>query len=191
MTASTPSPDHGQVPPSQASDCVRVHRELGIPSDYAVSRDLEFQPEAGIAQLVTLTTYKGRELRLIEPAASAWKKMASAAKIHGIELQPLSGFRSVAQQAGIIRAKLKAGHSLDTILRVSAAPGYSEHHTGRALDIGAPQSPPFDEAFGETQAFRWLTKRASTFGLALSYPPNNRHSIAYEPWHWLWQETFS
>jgi len=101
-------------------------------------------------------------------------------------LLPLSGFRSVARQEEIIREKLSAGQPLADILRLVAAPGYSEHHTGRALDLGAPDEPPLEEGFAETAAFTWLVAHAGDYGFRLSYPRGNPHGIAYEPWHWCW-----
>ncbi len=165
----------------------RLHAELGIPADYATARGLARQAEAEEAALVTIaTTGDARPIRLLPPAAVAWEKMRAAARTAGLTLIPLSGFRSIARQAEIIRAKLDAGQPLDEILRLVAAPGYSEHHTARALDLGAPGEPPLDETFARTTAFAWLNTHAGSHGFHLSYPPGNSHGIAYEPWHWCW-----
>jgi D-alanyl-D-alanine carboxypeptidase len=67
---------------------------------------------------------------------------------------------------------------------VNAAPGHSEHHTGRAVDIATPGSRPLTEEFEQTDAFRWLSSRAVEFGFSLTYPRDNPWGIAYEPWHW-------
>jgi D-alanyl-D-alanine carboxypeptidase len=174
-------------PQLQTSDIVELHRDLHIPPDYALSRRLAPQREAEVAQLVTISVREDREIHLIGPAATAWRSMHAAAHAANVTLLPLSGFRSVARQAEILRAKLTAGHSIEAILSVVAAPGYSEHHTGRALDIGTPDSEPFDECFGEMEAFTWLTAHAASFQFTLSYPRNNPHGIIYEPWHWCWQ----
>ncbi|HPF74253.1 MAG TPA: D-alanyl-D-alanine carboxypeptidase family protein, partial [Xanthomonadaceae bacterium] len=66
------------------------------------------------------------------------------------------------------------------------APGFSEHHSGNALDIGTPDEPPAEESFENTAAFDWLCENAPNFGFQLSYPRNNPHGIVYEPWHWCW-----
>lgn len=167
----------------------QLHTELGLPADYAATRGLALQPEADEAALVTIaTTDDARPIRLLPPAAVAWEKMHAAAHSAGLTLIPLSGFRSVARQAEIIRAKLAAGQPLAEILRFVAAPGYSEHHTGRALDLGAPGEPPLDESFARTAAFAWLSAHAESHGFHLSYPRENPHGIAYEPWHWCWRE---
>jgi D-alanyl-D-alanine carboxypeptidase len=45
-----------------------------------------------------------------------------------------------------------------------AAPGYSEHHTGRALDIGDGVAPSLDEALGRTAALAWPICHAGSLG---------------------------
>jgi D-alanyl-D-alanine carboxypeptidase len=102
-------------------------------------------------------------------------------------LVPLSAFRSVARQTTIIRRKLARGQAIADILRVSAVPGCSEHHTGRALDLGSPDHLKLEVSFARTREFRWLKKHAARFGFRLSYPRRNPHGISYEPWHWCWQ----
>ena len=59
----------------------------------------------------------------------------------GIVLEAISGYRSHDYQLGIFERKLARGQTVDEILAVNAAPGYSEHHGGRALDIGTPDEP--------------------------------------------------
>ena len=113
--------------------------------------------------------------------------MQAAAGRDGVILLPLSGFRSIARQTRIIRANLAKGRPLDDLLRYVAAPGCSEHHTGRALDIGSPQNRRhFEEDFDRTPEFRWLKRHAHRFGFRLSYPRRNPHRIGYEPWHWFY-----
>jgi D-alanyl-D-alanine carboxypeptidase len=74
----------------------------------------------------------GKPVRLTPRAAAAWKRMRAAAAADGVDLLPLSGYRSVARQTRIIRKKLRAGQTITDILKLVAAPGCSEHHTGRA-----------------------------------------------------------
>jgi zinc D-Ala-D-Ala carboxypeptidase len=148
---------------------------------------MRFQSEA--AQLVAIgTNSTGREVLLSPVAAGAWFRMQKAAAAQGITLLAISGFRSVARQEEIIRAKLAAGETIGSILEVNAAPGYSEHHTGRAIDIGVPDLPPLEENFALTPAFTWLTAHAYEFGFTLSYACGNPQGIAYEPWHWLYRD---
>jgi zinc D-Ala-D-Ala carboxypeptidase len=164
-----------------------LHRELGVPAGYALERQLAPYPEADEAQLVTVgVNDEGRSIHLVRPAAYAWAGMRDAAKREDVELLPISGFRSVARQAELIRDKLAGGQSLADVLRYVAAPGFSEHHTGRALDIGSPEHIELDEEFAGTAAFRWLERNAGRFGYSLSFQRGNPHGIGYEPWHWCW-----
>jgi len=112
--------------------------------------------------------------------------MKSGAARDGIGLSIVSAYRSVERQAEIVRRKLAAGQSLEQILAVSAPPGFSEHHTGRAVDITTPEAAPLDATFAETPAFEWLKRRAAEFRFTLSYPPDNREGYEFEPWHWCY-----
>jgi zinc D-Ala-D-Ala carboxypeptidase len=129
----------------------------------------------------------GRQFMLIPQAAQAWKEMAAAAAREGVQLKLASAFRSLDRQVEILRGKLAEGVSLDEILRESAPPGYSEHHTGRAIDVTTPGSDALEEAFETTAAFGWLQRRAHEFGFSLSFPRGNRFGYAYEPWHWFYE----
>src|SRR3546814_13583170 len=70
--------------------------------------------------------------------------MHDAAAIDGVELLLISAFRSIEFQAALVRDKLARGITIDEILMVNAPPGYSEHHSGRAIDIGARGIAPLD-----------------------------------------------
>jgi D-alanyl-D-alanine carboxypeptidase len=101
-------------------------------------------------------------------------------------LEAISGYRSHDYQLGIFERKLARGLTVDEILTVNAAPGYSEHHSGLALDIGTPDEPPAEESFERTPAFAWLRDHAAGHGFRMSYPRDNPHGIVYEPWHWAY-----
>jgi D-alanyl-D-alanine carboxypeptidase len=159
---------------------------LSIPPDYGTRRGLKLLIEA--TELVPIgENPDGQEVRLAPAAAATWAEMKEGAFEVGITLVPISGFRSIERQAEIIRTKLAAGQTIDDILLTVAAPGYSEHHTGRAIDIGAPGEPPLTEGFAETPAFSWLEGHAPDYGFTLSFPRDNPHGIAYEPWHWCYR----
>jgi zinc D-Ala-D-Ala carboxypeptidase len=127
---------------------------------------------------------RGRETFLHPRAAEGWLALKTAAARDGANLLLVSGFRSVARQTEILRQKLARQISWPEILRHSAYPGFSEHHTGLAVDLACPACPELIEAFETTAEFAWLSHHAAGFGFFLSYPRNNSHGIAYEPWHW-------
>lgn len=126
----------------------------------------------------------GRPLWLTAATVRGWHAMRQAAAAGGVVLEAISGYRSHAYQLGIVRRKLGAGQTLAQILTVNAAPGFSEHHSGQALDIGTPGEPPAQTSFEATAAFAWLQGHAGRFGFHMSYPRDNPHGIVYEPWHW-------
>ena len=162
-------------------------RQLGIPADYAKVRRMPMQHEARRLGVIGRAPDDHRPVRLSPRAATAWRRMRDAAQQDGVELLPMSGFRSVSRQTRIIRQKLTDGQNIADILQLAAAPGCSEHHTGRAVDVGSLDDPNLDENFARTAEFRWLKKHAARFGFHLSYPRKNPHGIAYEPWHWCWR----
>ena len=133
----------------------------------------------------------GRPFLLHPLALAAWNRMQQTAAADGVSLSVVSAFRSFAYQAGLIQRKRCAGQGLPDILRVNAAPGTSEHHSGMALDLHCPDEPgapaPLDEAFEHTRAFAWLSAHGGEYGFSLSYPRDNPHGMIYEPWHWCYQ----
>jgi len=159
---------------------------LGIERDYARSHRIPLQEEAKVLSTTGPDVY-GREQFMLPPAADAWLNMKEQARGDGVELQAVSAFRSISYQEGIVRRKLDKGQSLTDILKVSAAPGFSEHHTGRAMDITTQDYPVLEEEFEKSAAFEWLQVNAGKFNFHLSFPHNNRHGVAYEPWHWAWK----
>jgi D-alanyl-D-alanine carboxypeptidase len=114
----------------------------------------------------------------------AWCAMKAAAKSDGLELNLVSAHRSIEYQCELIRRKLEEGRSIDDILQVNAIPGYSEHHTGRALDLHAGDGKPLEFEFENHPVFTWLCNNAAEFDFHLSYPRGNSSGINYEPWHW-------
>jgi len=187
-----------------AMDALRLHRGFDIdaaaplPLDRLLERlqtlelDESYGQRSGLALVAepSALAFAGfdryrRPLWLSASAARSWVWLQRAASAEGIVLDAISGYRSHDYQMGIFERKLARGQSVQQILTVNAAPGFSEHHGGNALDIGTHGDPPAEESFEQTQAFAWLTGNAGNFGWHMSYPRDNPHGIVYEPWHWL------
>jgi len=126
-------------------------------------------------------------IQLRRAAAEQFQAMVAAAQAAGIDLVPISGFRSMADQKHLF-FDIKAERVQATTERaeVSAPPGYSEHHTGYAIDIGDAARPEtnLSSSFEDTLAFEWLQANAPRFSFELSFPKDNPQGISYEPWHW-------
>ena len=121
-----------------------------------------------------------------------FKEMQYMAAQKGVSLQLLSGYRSIDLQRDIfyenksIRNQTAVERSWD-----SAPPGYSEHSTGYAIDVGDGNYPKthFEVEFEQTPAFRWMKRVASKYHFVLSFPPKNKQGVTYEPWHWRYEGT--
>jgi zinc D-Ala-D-Ala carboxypeptidase len=157
--------------------------DLGIPMDYGRNPRRPGYAEAQELEDVE-PNILGRMQRLTPDCARSWRQMKAAAFADGVELLLVSGFRSVRYQVDLIRNKLAAGQDMDSILKVNAAPGFSEHHSGRAVDIATPGTRPLTEEFEASAAFAWLTRHARRFDFRMPYVRDNVFGFAYEPWHW-------
>ena len=116
-------------------------------------------------------------------------KMRDDAKKDGIFLVFLSGYRSINLQRDIFYSlKSKRNQIAAERARVSAPPGYSEHSTGFAIDIGDAynRESDFEVEFENTDAFRWLKKNAAKYHFKLSFNQKNKN-VDYEPWHWRYE----
>ena len=121
-----------------------------------------------------------------------FKEMQYMASQRGVSLQLLSGYRSIDLQRDIfyenksIRNQTAVERSM-----VSAPPGYSEHSTGYAIDVGDGNYPDthFEVEFEQTPAFLWMKRFAPKYHFVLSFPPNNKQGVTYEPWHWRFEGT--
>jgi D-alanyl-D-alanine carboxypeptidase len=143
-------------------------------------------PEAPQASLTAI----GPGLALRREAAEALRQMQRAAAADGVELQVLSAFRDRAlQQHLFFDVKADRNQDARTRARVSAPPGFSEHSTGYAVDLGDGRLPASNLSVGfeASPAFRWLMANANRYHFTLSFPRANRQGVSYEPWHWRYE----
>lgn len=143
-------------------------------------------PEADPSQMVAV----GPGLLLRPDAARSFLEMQRSAASEAVELIPLSAFRSTSLQNELF-FEVKANRNQSSIERakVSAPPGFSEHSTGYAVDIGDLSQPQTNLSpnFVHTQAYQWLKRNAARFQFILSFPENNPQSVSFEPWHWRYE----
>lgn len=125
--------------------------------------------------------------KLRESAADKFLAMEEAARKDGVNLTLISAFRTVEEQNQLFfKVKEQRGQVVTKRAEVSAPPGYSEHHTGYAVDLGDGDAPAtnLNQDFENTEAFQWLEKNASSYSFELSFPKGNAQGVNYEPWHW-------
>lgn len=112
-------------------------------------------------------------------AYTALKQLQDAASSNGFSMPLISGYRSYDYQTSLYNNYV-AIDGEDAANRYSAKPGYSEHQTGLAFDIGE-----LNYQFGETPAGIWLAQHAHEYGFIIRYPQGKENvtGYMYEPWH--------
>lgn len=170
-TPTFPFSDHSTDDPNSIWVVVNKTRPLD-PADYA-------PPD-----LVALNITGGGQLR--SEAAAAMQQLLSAFTGEtGLSMQSLSTYRSYARQVdvynGWVSSLGQAGAD-----QTSARPGYSEHQTGLAMDLGAvPNTCALDQCFANTPQGQWLAANSWKYGFIIRYPDGQTPitGYEYEPWH--------
>ena len=136
---------------------------LGAPSEKFGHKSYA---EAPPSALVPVGHYRdtGRAVQMRAPAAAAFSKMRGAARADGVTVVPVSGFRPISYQKNLFVRAVKRYGSEQKAARWVAPPGYSEHATGWALDLGdeSHRATDIEQTFQSTPAFRWLQSMPAT-----------------------------
>jgi D-alanyl-D-alanine carboxypeptidase len=104
----------------------------------------------------------------------------------GLQMQSTSAYRAYDTQVTVYNGWVNDLGAAAADL-TSARPGYSEHQTGLAIDIGAvPNVCPFEACFADTPQGQWLAANAWSFGFVLRFPNGQTAVTGYEfePWHY-------
>ncbi len=118
--------------------------------------------------------------------ATALQTMIADAKVVGINLNLQSGYRSYSYQGSLYnRYVTQQGQAVAD--SQSARPGYSEHQTGLAVDLGGTSNPRCDieQCYAATLEGQWLASNSYRFGFIVRYPIDKQTvtGYTYEPWH--------
>ena len=123
----------------------------------------------------------GQQMR--SDAAAALKRAITDAKTAGLAIAPLSGYRSYNTQTSVYANEVKTnGQKIAD--SESARPGYSEHQTGLAVDVGGGGCG-IEDCFGATSEGKWIYANAYEYGFILRYPADKVAITGYrnEAWH--------
>ncbi|WP_244896199.1 M15 family metallopeptidase [Planomicrobium okeanokoites] len=119
-------------------------------------------------------------------AQDAFGAMRAEALKSNIDLTAFSTFRDFARQKELYEGYV-AKDGQEKADRYSARPGFSEHQTGLAFDIGESGAEQHWAAasFGDTEAGKWVADNAHRFGFILRYPEGKEQLTGYmhESWH--------
>jgi len=145
---------------------------------------LQFVP-ADLVQPRVQLAVSGEASLLNSTTAAAAEKLFAAATSAGVTLTLASGYRSFQTQTATYNgyASTRGQASADT---ASARPGFSEHQTGWAFDIGdGGGACSFEPCFADQPAAVWAKANSHKFGFVVRYPwmLNDVTGYYYEPWH--------
>lgn len=147
----------------------------------------QYAPDNLVAPKVPLrSNITDTEKLLRSDAAKALEQLVNQASSQGIHFNLQSGYRSYAFQVNLYNSYVKEqGKAVaDT---ESARPGYSEHQTGLAVDLGSISTPACDveNCFADTAEGTWLAANAYKYGFIVRYPADKVSitGYVYEPWH--------
>lgn len=121
-------------------------------------------------------------------AYKAYLELQAELKKEGIELDLDSAYRSVEYQQDIMdRFTEKYGEAYAR--RTVAKPGYSEHHTGLALDlyfrVNGEEVYENEDLVQYPEVWKRIHAHLADYGFILRYPnwKNGEVDYTYEPWH--------
>jgi D-alanyl-D-alanine carboxypeptidase len=125
-----------------------------------------------------------RQVRVV--TARALEAMITAAEAQGVHFNLQSGYRSYNFQITLYNRYVQQQGQAAADSQ-SARPGYSEHQTGLAADLGSASKPSCDveQCFGDTTEGKWLAAHAYEYGFIIRYPEGKQAvtGYIYEPWH--------
>ncbi len=142
--------------------------------------DRSFTPD-NLVELDDSCKVSGKSVKLVKEAADAFKKLSDAAKALEYNIIGMSGYRTYAYQESLYNRYLQ-NDTKENVDTYSARPGYSEHHTGLALDVQTDKVS-FSN-FGQTSEYEWLMDNAHLYGFVIHYTEENRWITGYMPEEW-------
>ncbi len=146
--------DHEEAPPAVVSselssiDC-NEHSDTGYKS--------------GSAFPITVVTVDGKPVE--RDTANAYYVMAQAAAAAGVNIQIVSGFRTMDEQKYLYNCYVNCNCNN---CNLAAKPGYSNHQSGHALDLNTSSGG----------VLNWLNAHGAAYGFSRTVPS--------EAWHWEW-----
>lgn len=117
-----------------------------------------------------------------EETKEAFEQMQADALVQGYTIRAASGYRSIDYQRDLYQQYLQQ-ESQELVDETSARPGYSEHHTGQAIDLVGADGNLQD--FANSQEAFWVAKNAQQYGFVVQYQKETEDVTGYkaEPWH--------
>lgn len=152
---------------------------------------VEFAPQLAAPQVSLRLGASNPEMQVSPQIVPAVQQLFAAAKQEGLNLIIASGYRSHQTQTTVYNNEVKR-NGQQAADRESARPGYSEHQTGLAIDIGAASRQcEIESCFGDMAEGKWLAANAYKYGFIIRYQPGTEAvtGYTYESWHFRYVGT--
>ena len=122
-------------------------------------------------------------LKINKYAYDAFLEMKKAMNKENLNIRIISAYRDYNYQENLYNNYLK-NEKQSIVYTYSARPGYSEHHTGLAIDVD--NTIQSYNNFYLTKEFVWMQDNAYKYGFILRYPKGKEEitGYSYEPWHY-------
>ena len=158
---------------------VLVNKQYKLPSSYA-PKDLVKASKSGIR--------RGENYYLRSIVIPDLTRMITDAKLEGVDLSIVSGYRSYQTQIDTYNYWLKMNNGNTNLVDTfSARAGHSQHQLGTAIDFSTNEiRDKLGDEFSNTKASKWLSQNAYKYGFVISYPKGYENITGYkhESWHY-------
>lgn len=147
-------------------------------------------PDDWLDRITLVTSHDpwGGEVLIEETTLKQFEKLQAALLDRGIDIYLDSVYRSVDNQVALWNY-FEQEYGEDYCKQYVAVPGYSEHHTGLAVDICITVDGEYnndnDVMLAQTDLFNEIHTLMPQFGFILRYPKGKEDitGYPYEPWH--------
>lgn len=139
-------------------------------------------------EIVHMTNSLGDDVQVEKKAYEAYLKLKDALAEEDVFVDLDSAYRSVAEQQRIVD-EFSEKYGEDYAKQFVAVPGYSEHHTGLALDlylnIDGEDVYLNEDMVQHTEIWAKIHEKLPEFGFILRYLDGKEDitGYSYEPWH--------
>ncbi|MBR2259945.1 MAG: M15 family metallopeptidase [Blautia sp.] len=163
--------------PAYPDYLVLVNKEHPLPDGW----------EEGI-DIIEMTNSRGNVVEIESTAYEAFLELQYELTLEGVSIDLDNAYRSVSEQEWLVDTfteKYGEGY----VEQYVAVPGYSEHHTGLALDlyliVDGEEMYYNEELTEKPEVWEIVHNNLADYGFILRYPEGKEEitGYSYEPWH--------
>lgn len=145
-------------------------------------------------QLVDVKAYKNKSYKLIDTKMKLNKEVVSALNAMMKDFEKAtgkhdmiitSGYRTLADQGAVLQEKINVWGEKDA-LKWAMLPGYSEHHSGYAVDMSIYTDAGEYVKYKGQDEYAWINQNCHKYGLIRRYTADKTEitGVSDEQWHY-------